>query len=279
MEESATNKLKSSMVKLVAGQAGPGEALPRVLYRYAASALRNAGGGRVPEAGAERDLVQDFFIKLWARRRTVGVTALVAEWEAMSAASFAAYVKKALRNLAVERNPVWDRQRGLRDVVVAVLAGPLPGATGWPASLERNGRLVRGLVAEACAMALATGTPRDVKALTSRLMAEFAFANPVDAEADVEASPSEEPSIAEVLATRSAGDAVVTAFLAEEGEAGRELLRLRKLGFKAMAERLGLALATAHGRFVRVETRLKAIAERLGADRDAVARAVEVLAA
>lgn len=279
MEESATNKLKSSMVKLAAGQAGPGEELPRVLYRYAASALRNAGGGRVPEVGAERDLVQDFFIKLWARRRAVGGAALVAEWEAMPPATFAAYVKKSLRNLAVERNPVWDRQRGLRDVVAAVLAGPVPAAVGWPASLERNGRLVRGLVAEACAMALATGTSRDVKALTSRLMTEFAFANPVDAEADVEASPSDEPSIAEVLATRSAGDAVVTAFLAEEGEAGRELLRLRKLGFKAMASRLGLALATAHARFVRVETRLKAIAERLGADRDAVARAVEVLAA
>lgn len=279
MPESALEKLKSSMVRLVACGAGGGAEVPRVLYRYAAAALRNAGGGRAPEAGAEFDLVQDLFIKLWTRRRAHGTAALLAEWAPMDPRAFAAYVKRSLRNLAVERNPVWDRQRGLRDAIAGALEAGLPRGADWPAALEKSGRYARSLVAQACAAAVASGTAPEVKPLTTRLMAEFAFDSPYDRDVDVDACASTSSDALQLLASRTAGDAVVTAFLAEAGPEGRELLQLRRLGFKEMARRLGVALATAHGRFVRCEAQLKAIAERVGADREALAEAVEALAA
>lgn len=279
MPESALEKLKASMVRLVTAEGSAQAQVPRVLYRYAAAALRNAGGGRVPEAGAEFDLVQDFFIKLWTRRRALGASTLLAEWEPMDPRAFAAYVKRSLRNLAIERNPVWDRQRGLRDAIKGALEAGLPARGTWPSALEKNGRYARGLVAQACAAAVAAGAAPEVKALTSRLMAEFDFDSPYDRSVDVDACASTSADALQLLAARTAGEAVVTAFLAEVGPEGRELLQLRKLGFKEMARRLGVALATAHGRFVRCEAQLKAIAERMGADREALAEAVVSLAA
>jgi DNA-directed RNA polymerase specialized sigma24 family protein len=275
MPLSAQQVLKSSLTRLV--KEGTGEP-PRVMYRLAASALRNAGGGRIPEAGAEFDLVQDFFIKVWTRRRREGSTALVTEWEQMAPAVFSAYVKRSLRNLAVERNPVWNRQRGLRDAIEGALEAGLPAATAWPEALEKNGRYARALVARACAAAIAEGTAAEVKPLTTRLMAAFSFTSPIDPSVDVEAAVSTSADALEQLAARTAGEAVVTAFLAEVGPEGRELLRLRRLGFKEMARHLGVALATAHARFVRCEARLKEIAARVGADREALEQAVEALA-
>lgn len=270
--------LKVALVELVSGDARGTATVPKALYRMAWAALRDVGGGRVPEAGAERELVQELLVNLLTRRQEKGA-AMVREWEAMAPGAFAVYVKRSLRNLAVERNPTWNARRGLRDQVKAVLAAGVPAAGEFPATLEVNGRFERKLVAAACAAAVATGTAPEVKALTSRLASVFLAGDVVAAEAEVEALAGETPDASEVLAAQRAGEAIVETFLAEEGEAGRKVLALRKYGFKEMAKRLGTALATAHARFVRVEQRLKCIAERVGGDRAAVERALEVLGA
>lgn len=237
------------------------------------------GGGRVPPRGAELDLVQDFFIKVLARKKEIGAAALVAEWEAMEERAFVAYVKKSLKNLAVEANPAWDLHRGLRDMVVAVLEDGLPVTASAPASLDENGRYVRALVARACAVAVAGGTPANVKALTKELMERYWVG---EREVLKEAASEQEARREDLMAmldTEGAAGAIAATYLEEAGAEGKRLFVLRTLGFVEMARCFGVALATIHARYNKALKRLAELARALGFGREDVVRAVELLKA
>jgi len=276
--ESSAHKLQSSLISVVTGTCANGVALPKVLYRMAYGAVRNAGGGRIPADGADQDLVQEFLMKQLARRKAMGGAVLAREWAAMAPKAFEAYVRTSLKNLAVESNPAWNLQRALRDVVAAALVDGLPDAAGMPSSLEKEGRYVRALVARACAELVAMGTAENVKALTGALMASYGAANEVDFAKDVTACASSAARVDDLVANHAAGTAIAEKFLAEQGESGRMMLKLRVKGFKEMARKMGMALSTAHARYERVQARLKVIAEEFDGDHDAVEMAVDSLA-
>ena len=270
-------KLQSCLVLLVQGRV-KGDVLPaRALRRLAAKALRASRGGRRVGEDEVDDLVQEFLVKVLSLRGQGGAKRLEAEWAAMSPASFTAYVRSMLKNLAVDGNPAWDVQRALREVVKAALADGLPVAAGLPVTVEKSGRFVRGLVASACAELVERDVAATVPALTSALMLAYAFGVNTSADEEVAQLPSGSKNALETLAAGATSAAVVETFLDEVGPEGRQVLTLRPLGFAEMARRLGLALSTAHARYVRVETVLKRVARRHGADRETVARAIEQL--
>lgn len=275
---SCAEKLQSCLVSLVQG-ANAGEELARTLQRQAGKALRNAKGGREPGQEEVEDLVQEFLLKVLTLRARGGAEALAGDWAAMSALCFLGYVRSMLKNLAVDGNPAWDVQRALRDVVKAAVADGLPTPNGLPATLEKGGRFVRSLVAAACADLVARGVPATAAALTSALMTAYAFGARAVDEGVAEALESKASNALEVLDVGATGQAVAATFLHEVGAEGKQVLALRELGFAEMGRRLGLALSTAHARYNRVEHTLKAVAHRLGANREAVARALELLAA
>jgi hypothetical protein len=197
----------------------------------------------------------------------------------MNAPRFAAYVRSMMKNLAVEANPQWNVQRALREVVKAALACGLPEARGMPATLEKNNRFSRELVASACAEAVSRGTASTCSSLTSVLMAEFAPGVRFIPEGAAGLVVMESRSALEALETGATAAAVVSAFLFEEGEEAGRLLAMRRLGFAEMGRRLGLALSTAHGRYERLVKSLCNIAKRLGADEDTLTQAITDLSA
>lgn len=280
---SSAERVQSCLTGVVWGRVTGETAGMRAVRRMAAKALRDARGGREVAADEVEDLVQELFLKVATLRVKKGAAALGREWAAKEAPEFAAYVRTMLKNLAVESNPAWDVQRALRDVVKAAVAEGLPVACGKPASVEQAGRFQRHLVAAACADLKERGAEVEVAKLTAGLMVEYALSVRVaggDDAADVfsraEAAGKDPEALADEATT---GATVAASFRAEVGLEGEQLFKLRALGFKEMARRLGLALATAHARYVKAERALGDIARRYGADRDAVARAIELLSA
>ncbi len=273
----SAEKVKSCLVCLVRGELAADVEPARALKRLAARALRNARGGRVVTREETEDLVQEFLLKVLALRGQRGAKELAAQWEAMSLPLFSGYVRSMMKNLAVDDNPMWDVQRALREVVKAALADGLPPAQGLPSALEKSGRFVRGFVAAACAELVNRDLAPDAAALTSALMAEYALGLSVAEGADTALVESSAERADEALSASATSVAVVARFLAEVGPEGGQMLALRKHGFAEMARRLGLALSTAHGRYGQAEATLAKVARRLGADRQALERALATL--
>jgi DNA-directed RNA polymerase specialized sigma24 family protein len=247
----------------------------RALGRSAARALRDVRGGRHPAPHEVDDLVQDFLLKVLDLRKKRGQAALLADWGAMEAPRFGAYVRSMLKNLALDATPAWDVQRTLREMVKTVLVGPLPAPAGLPASLEKGGRFVRKLVAAAAAELLAGGVQRDVGALVARLSSEYALGHQ-ECDADATAEGVQATGLVE-LEREVAAREVVATFMVEAGPEGGRVLGLRAAGFKAMAARLGLALSTAHARYERAERAFREAVLRANADEAARERAFETL--
>lgn len=274
---SCAEQVQQCLVGMVKGRATDSDGLSRGLRRLAAKALWSARGGREARPDEADDLVQELLVKVLTLRAQKGAAVLAAEWAAMPAPKFAAYVRAMLRNLAIEENPAWDTQRALRDVVKGALAKGLPPANGLPAGLEKGGRFTRALVAAACAELVARGVPENFTALTSALMAEFALgAQPRE---DVEAVqlPTSEPTALEAIAEASAGQALAESFQSEVGPEGMALWSLRGLGVAEAAKRLGMALSTTYTKYARVQEAFGRVAKRHRADRADVARAIELL--
>jgi DNA-directed RNA polymerase specialized sigma24 family protein len=268
--------VKSWLVCLVRGRMTVSE-VPRPLSRLAKRALRNARGGRAVSSEEADDLVQDLLMKVLALRSRDGGK-LAAEWESMSVPRFAGYLRSMLKNLAVDSNPLWNRQRSLRAVVEAALSSGLPAANGMPTTVERaGGGLTRPLVAAACAELMSRGVAASAPALTTALMAEFSFGVKIAVGADAAAVPSTAQNALDELDAAMTGEVLAKTFLAEVGLEGRRVLLMRGLGFAEMARRLNLALSTAHVRYGRIEATLKHISAQLGASREAVGRAIELL--
>lgn len=278
MSASAEN-VKSCLLCLAAGRMTGDAEVARALNRLAARALREAHGGRTVGKDEVEDLVQELLVKVLRLRSQRGTARLIAEWEQMNAPSFAAYVRSMMKNLAVDANPQWNVQRALREVVKAALDCGLPEAHGMPATLEKNNRFSRELVASACAEAVSRGAASTCSSLTSVLMSEFAPGVSFCPDVAAGLVVMESRSALEALETEATAAAVVSTFLFEEGEDARRLLALRPLGFAEMGRRLGLALSTAHGRYERVVKSLSNIARRLGADEDTLTRAITDLCA
>lgn len=254
---SCAEQVQSCLVGLVQGRVTDPSGLARGLRRLAAKAMWSAKGGREPSPEEVDDLVQELLLKVVRLRAQRGGPALASEWRAMPPGKFYAYVRAMLRNLAVEENPAWDTQRALRDVVKAALADGLPAAKGLPVSVERGGRFARAFVAEACAELVARGVERNVTALTPALMSEYGLA--AQAQEVSEELEAHAPSALEVLAARSAGEAVAAKLAAAVRPEELQLWRLKGLGVAEAARRTGLALSTAYARISRVERAFKAL--------------------
>jgi DNA-directed RNA polymerase specialized sigma24 family protein len=270
-------QLQSCLVGLVQGRLTGNEGLARALRRVAARALRDARGGRRPSDDDLDDLVQEFLVKVLTLRGHGRATKLEAEWAAKPPRRFSAYVRAMLKNLAVDANPLWDVQRALRAVVTAAVEDGLPAAKGMPASVEKGGRFVRALVAAACAELVARGTTATAPALTSSLMETSALGLTISWGTNAAEVASPAPNPLQALDAGAMADAVARSFLSEAGAEGQRVLSMRALGFAEMARRLDLALSTAHARYLRVEATLRRICRRLGANREAARRAIELL--
>lgn len=274
---SCAEKVQQCLVGMVKGRATDSDGLSRGLRRLAAKALWSAKGGREASKDEVDELVQELLLKVLTLRAKRGADALVKEWGAMPAPTFAAYVRAMLRNLAIDENPAWDTQRRLRDVVKGALEAGLPKANGLPTALETHSRFARALVGAACAELVARGVPKNTTALVSALMVEFALGGQVHEDVTEMEVPAAALSPADSLSEASTGHALAESFRAEVGDEGMRLWSLRGEGVAEAARRLGMALSTAYAKHARLQEALVRVARRHRAGVGDVYRAIELL--
>lgn len=274
---SCAEQVKSCLVEVLEGRPMPRSGIARGLRRLAASALKAAYGGREPGKDDVEDLVQEFLVKTLVLRTQRGPGVLAKEWAAMPASKLVAYVRTTLKNLAVEQNPAWDTQRALRDVVKAALAKGLPAASGLPASIEKNGRFVRPLVAAACAELVGRGTPAECGALTSALMAEYALGVSMGVEDETFEIAAPTPTALDDLAVQAGGASLAAEIEKALGPESLEVLKARRGGVGAVVARFGMKLKTAYARCAAAEKALVKVVRREGSSADEVKLALGML--
>jgi hypothetical protein len=225
--------------------------VPRVMVRMARKALTRATAGRTPCTADVDDLVSELLLGLARKaQRFGGMAELAREWSAWSDARLEGTIRKMFFHLAVERSPSWDLVRGLRDLVRAAVERGLPEPTTRPETLLLHGKLHGRAVAQAIAWTraqLGAAAGLDTNALTTQLLNDYQLTQSETVIEDGLSISEDQPCESE--------EARVAASLAQTlvrrlGRDGVWMLAWRdELGFRGLADALGLGLATVHARF------------------------------